>query len=144
MNAWDYFDNFAGAARRAGARDAEEVAAVACRKLWEKERRGTIAPWLRRIVLNGCLIDALRKQAREALVLVPAVHRPVEVEDLAFRESLYSALQRMPERMRQAWVLVNLRGLTHREAAEALGVSQPRITRLAEAARLRLVEEVVA
>lgn len=45
-------------------------------------------------------------------------------------------------RRAQAWMLVNLRGLTHQEAAEVLGVSQQRVSLANEQARATIEKEL--
>jgi RNA polymerase sigma factor (sigma-70 family) len=52
------------------------------------------------------------------------------------------ALHTMPDDARDAYILTELRGLTERDAAEMLGVSQPTIHRRAEAARNFIREEI--
>lgn len=53
-------------------------------------------------------------------------------------------LRAMPTRWAEAWVLVNLRGLTHQEAADVLGVTQQRVSYVNESARRALVKELLA
>lgn len=58
------------------------------------------------------------------------------------RVDLIRALDALPADERQAFALTELRGLTEREAASLLGVSQKTVNRRAEKARLTLREEL--
>jgi RNA polymerase sigma factor (sigma-70 family) len=60
------------------------------------------------------------------------------LDNLALRD----AIRRLPPRPARAWSLVNLCGLTHREAAARLGISQQRVSVLNESARRALEKEL--
>lgn len=68
-----------------------------------------------------------------------------EYQNCILARGLYdtiTALRRTHPRWSDSWVLVNLRGLTHREAAEILGVTQQRVTAANESARRVLEKEL--
>ena len=56
--------------------------------------------------------------------------------------ALRDAIRRLPARQAKTWTLVNVCGLTHREAARVLGVSQPRVSVVNECARRTLMKEL--
>lgn len=59
---------------------------------------------------------------------------------LGLAENLYDGLAAVTELDRQAWILTEMRGLTHREAAPLLGVDHTTVHRRAERARTNLKE----
>jgi RNA polymerase sigma factor (sigma-70 family) len=66
------------------------------------------------------------------------------IEDAMFRADFMAGLKRLPEETRAAFYWTAVRGLTERETAEALGVSQQMINRRIEAARLFLRDWLLA
>lgn len=108
--------------------DAEDLAqdtmVSALRSMHQIRRPERVGPWLRRIALNRWL--RIREERRVVLLgeslaaMAPAVPDPgpSEVERLAFE----GALQRLPEQLRDAFVLVRIEGLKYREAAQLLEV----------------------
>jgi RNA polymerase sigma-70 factor, ECF subfamily len=98
-------------------------------------RGGGFAPWLFRIAANE-LADHYRRQVRarsdRGQFAMARLHSAATVDDLERVEdgprpvdSLLTALGRLPIRYQEAISLRYLAGLTHEEAAAAMGVSKP-------------------
>lgn len=110
--------------------EAEDIAQDVCIKLARAVRqfRGDAAfsSWLYRIVLNA-VRDRQRAVSKEReRVAAYAAHALVEAQpDMAdeLGEWLWDAVARLPERQRDAVLLVHGEGMSHDKAAEVLGVS---------------------
>jgi DNA-directed RNA polymerase specialized sigma24 family protein len=137
-----------------GVRDAQGVAGETMARLWQKQRDGlTVTDSVEGLVLNGFIIDALRREKNETPAPAaldpdrepyPPLPRPVPGLDASlFARSLRESLLAMPRVQAVCWALVNLCGLTHAEAALILRVSRQRVTTAAEEARLRLMKDVI-
>lgn len=119
VTAWRKLDSFRG--------DAEFstwLHRVAVNTVLGHQRRN--AGWLRRVVSGA---DALPE---------PELHeRPDQARDLE------QAISRLPERARQVFVLIDVEGLGHREAADVLGIAEG--TSKAQLSRARsLLREMLA
>ncbi len=125
---------------------------VLARKASAIARREQLASWLygvaRHIALDA-RARVIRQQAKEKrLVSMLPVERPEEIETSELRASLDEELARLPERYRAAIVLCELEGLTRRQAAGRLGVSEgtlsSRLARAKEQLRGRLTRRGLA
>ena len=114
------------------ARDAVQEAFI---DLWRRRRSwvpsGSPRSYLYRVVRHQLLDEQRRKKVRESWAarerLRPPSSPPDPGEVLAgtrAEEAFAGAVSSLPPRRRDAFSLVVLRGLTHREAAEALDVSE--------------------
>jgi len=129
-------------ARSRGVNDPEEVADRVAVRLWTRLAAGDdVNRRLEGLVLHGQITDALRSQDRVLVTSRPLPPGPIPVPDLddalfasALRETLISTY---PVEAK-AWALTNINGLTQREAATELGISQQRVAVLAERCRQRL------
>lgn len=112
--------------------EAEDVAQEAFLRIWKQASRwrpgeAKFDTWLHRVALNLCY-DRLRRR-REVVTDQPpdqadpgpAPDRGLEAQDVAARVS--HALQRLPERQREAIVLCHYQELGNIEAAAVMGVS---------------------
>lgn len=115
--------------------DAEDAASEAFLELsqhWEV----SAALLTRRAQLRA--IDLLRRGE------APSLGRDDALYTTELRVDLTRAIGTLPCREREAFALTELRGLTEREAALQLGISQPTVHRLVEAARTLLRQELTA
>jgi RNA polymerase sigma-70 factor (ECF subfamily) len=86
----------------------------------------SVSTWLYRILLNACY-DQLRGRRRRAESPLPesdAGSFPAPRQDHPLRLAIESALSRLPERERAAFLLCEVEGFSHREAADILEVPE--------------------
>jgi len=85
----------------------------------------SVATWLYRILVNACY-DQLRSRRRRAEAPLPdsVGDAPARDRDTPLRLSIESALGALPERERTAFLLCEVEGFSHREAAEILDVPE--------------------
>ncbi len=123
---------FAHAHRMLGiAAEAEDITQEALLRLWRiapEWRRGEarVTTWLYRVVANLCT-DRLRRMRGVALDMVPEpeddqVSAPERLQDQSRAAALQAALNRLPDRQRQAVILRHLEGLANPEIADIMGV----------------------
>ncbi|HZF07648.1 MAG TPA: RNA polymerase sigma factor [Thermoanaerobaculia bacterium] len=124
------------------ARDAvQEVFLKAFRKAGAFRPRGQVYTWLYRIAVNHCLNRLRRRrlvrftrlgapaetERPEAAELDPPDGAPSPEEALAARRrwaATRRAIERLPANQRAVLVLIRFEGLSYREAAEALGITE--------------------
>ena len=95
--------------------------------------------WLYRIALNLCLNWQKRNQRREQLHKEWAQQdREQSAEDGGRAQQIQEALMKLPPKQRAAVVLTIYDGLTHAEAAAALGCSETTVSWRVFAARSKL------
>ena len=132
---------------------AEEAAQEVFLKLYRAratyQAKSRFSTFLYRIATNHCL--NLRALADQRLVDTSAEQDLLVSEDLdqhqglahkRLRLSLNRALGRLPERQRAALLLVHYEGLSYREAAESIDVSEPAVKSLIHRARAALMLEL--
>jgi len=131
----------------ADASEAEDVAQEVMLRLWRTAGElevgsGGIGPWLRRVASN-LAIDKWRAARRvEPRAEVPEEDVPagqleaLEGQDLARR--VEDAIAKLPERQRLALILFHFDGLSQREVAEQLAISEDALESLLARARRRL------
>lgn len=85
--------------------------------------RGTskFSTWLFRITRN-CAVDAIRRRERERRRDRAAAPEPEPVRDPSLRTAIDQAVEGLPSDLREAFVLIEVLGLSYREAAVVLGV----------------------
>ena len=139
----------AGIARRMLGDDseAEDVTQEAFLKLWRlgaglKIDQNGVGPWLRRVVSN-LAIDRIRSKRRVTVTdevpevpEAPSQLKDLEGEELAARVDL--ALQELPERQRLALTLFHFEGLSQREVATSMDISDEAVESLLARARRKL------
>lgn len=84
---------------------------------------------------------ARREYAEEQAEILHGTAIP-NIETAIFRADFDRAFRRLPRLNAEAFALIELRGLTERETAQILGVSQSTAHRRCEAARSLLAEEL--
>lgn len=112
--------------------EAEDVAQEAMLRLWKiapewRQSEAKVSTWLFRVVSNLCT-DRLRKRRGVGLdeVAEPeddGMSAEARIQNNARAEALETALQRLPERQRQAVVLRHLEGWANPEIAEVMEIS---------------------
>jgi RNA polymerase sigma-70 factor, ECF subfamily len=113
--------------------DAEDVVQEVFVRLWTRNQTvkdpTTVRAWLYTLV-HHIAVDERRKRAvrarwRDAVPVDDASARtPLQlVEDAQIGELIDDAIQQLPERRREVFVLAHLHGLTYREVSEVLGIS---------------------
>lgn len=100
-------------------------------------------PWLMRIVANAAIDRRRRRAVRDTSELDEGLAGggplpDVEVDRLALRQRLATALDKLPQRYRVALVLFDVEGYTQAEIAEILGVAPGTVRSAVFHARRRL------
>lgn len=126
---------FAHAARMLGAdrAEAEDVTQEALLKLWRiapdwRAGEAQVTTWLYRVTANLC-IDRMRRRRRAGPAL-DAIPEPEDdspsaaqaMQDRARAEALQGALDKLPERQRQAVILRHIEGLANPEIAQIMDI----------------------
>lgn len=133
------------------AAEAEDVAQEALIRIANNldgfEGRSAFRSWAFGIALN-CARDLGRAKARRARVIEQAaVHARIDAEggageDEAMEDELWAAVRRLPEAQRDAVLLVHVEGLSHGEAAKALGCAEATVSWRLFAARRKLKSDL--
>ncbi|MDP4026018.1 sigma-70 family RNA polymerase sigma factor [Methylobacterium sp. NEAU 140] len=137
--------------RMTGSRhDAEDIAQEVCCALVTRiagyRGEATVATWLTGIVINACR-DHHRRRAtlgrlKDGLAVLVGLAPGPDGRDLHRRAWLAGALARLDAPLRETVVLVGGEGLTHAEAAAALGLAESTVSwRLHEARRILKTHE---
>ncbi|UCC74045.1 MAG: RNA polymerase sigma-70 factor [Gemmatimonadota bacterium] len=116
-----------------GSRDAaEDVAQDTFVRLWERREawklEGSVRALLFRMARNLSLDELRRRSAREGTLRValdaPSLRSPDrDLESYEFRALIVKAVDSLPPRRRQVFILVRHYGLSYREAADVLDLS---------------------
>ena len=134
------------AAWELGDRDAaRDVVQEAFIYLWRQRHSwggsGSPRAYVYRIVRNQLLDEHRRRRVRSAWAAREAVRpqpAPATPEDMLAasrtQDAFLQAISSLPTRRRQAFSLVALRGLSHREAAEVLDISEQTVANQVSAA----------
>lgn len=103
---------------------AEDVTQEAFLHAYSSLRRfrgqSSFSTWLYRITRN-CAVDAIRRSARQRR-LTQELTPPSPIPDPSLRAAISSAIDSLPSDLREAFVLIEVFGLSYREAATVLGV----------------------
>ncbi len=123
--------------------EAEEIAQDSFLKLWKQAKnwqpeRALIATWLRRVASNLC-IDRLRQRRTVALdpqddqLVAPTQQRDLEDKHLALRVN--QALTLLPDRQKLALTLCHYQGMSQKQAAQVMEISEHALESLLSRAR---------
>ncbi|ODT77559.1 MAG: RNA polymerase subunit sigma-70 [Pelagibacterium sp. SCN 64-44] len=116
--------------------DAEDVAQDVCIKLGQAiggfDGRSAFSSWLYRITLNA-VRDMQRAGRRRSLKAdayaeVAPGNAPAEQEAAATQGQIWAAVRDLPERQRDAVLLVYAEDLSHAAAAEIMGIREPTVS----------------
>ncbi len=111
--------------------EAEDTMIEAFMKIFEKltqfRNEGSFEGWLKRIVVNQCLVKlrkksmlfvSVEKHCNENLQPLEEIHSNLNVEDLLV------CLQKLPDGYRTVFNLYAIEGYSHQEIAQMLGISE--------------------
>ncbi|MCW5721415.1 MAG: RNA polymerase sigma factor [Devosia sp.] len=126
--------------------DAEDIAQEVCVKLGAAlagfDRRSAFSSWVYRITLNAVRdwqrAGARRGRYAQSLAEISPTDQPPEQEAAATSAQLWAAVRRLPEKQRDAVLLVYAEELSHAEAADIMGVAEATISFHVHAARKSL------
>jgi len=116
--------------------DAEDVAQDVCVKLGSVlasfDGRSAFSSWLYRVTLNA-VRDMQRASSRrgrytDALAQVSPEDAPADQEDAATASQLWAAVRRLPEKQRDAVLLVYAEDMSHAEAGEVIGCKEATVS----------------
>lgn len=130
--------------------DAEDVVQDVCCALVDRiagfRGESRVSTWLTGILVNACRDHIRRRSAarrlRDRFAVVVGLAPLPDGRDLFVATWLASGLARLPAALREAFVLVAAEGLSHAEAAAALGVAEGTISARMHEARRRLRVEL--
>lgn len=116
--------------------DAEDIAQDVCVKLGQAigqfDGRSAFSSWLYRITLNAVrdMQRASNRRGRyvDALALVSPDDAPADQEDAATAGQLWSAVRALPEKQRDAVLLVYAEEMSHAEAGEIMGCKEATVS----------------
>ena len=112
--------------------DAEDVTQTVCMRLPEAIRsfdgRAAFTSWLYRVTLNAVrdLQRSRQRQGRlaDAVAVLAEDSRPPEQEDALHVADIWRAVRALPEKQRDAVMLVHAEGLSQAEAARIMGCKE--------------------
>jgi RNA polymerase sigma factor (sigma-70 family) len=116
--------------------DAEDIAQDVCVKLGSAiagfDGRSAFSSWVYRITLNA-VRDMQRAGKRrgkyaDAYAEVTPEDQPAEQEEAATNRQLWSAVRRLPEKQRDAVLLVYAEELSHAAAADIMGIKEATVS----------------
>ena len=128
--------------------DAEDVAQDVCVKLATAissfDGRSSFSTWVHRITVNA-VNDLMRASSRkrrrdEGMAQEVEGIAPAHQEAAVANAQLWSAVRRLPERQRDAVLLVHAEDLSHAEAAAIMGIAEATVSVHLHAARKSLRE----
>ena len=99
----------------------QEAFIHAYRSLGRFRGRSKFSTWLFRITRN-CAVDAIRRRERQRRRDLASAPEPELGTDPSLRASIDQAIERLPLELREAFVLIEVIGLSYREAGVVLGV----------------------
>jgi RNA polymerase sigma factor (sigma-70 family) len=118
------------------AHDAEDVAQDVCVRLGEAlgsfDGRSAFSSWVYRITLNmvrdGQRAGRRRNTHADAYAEIAPTEEPASQEEDATNRELWCAVRRLPEKQRDAVLLVYAEDLSHAEAAAIMGIKEATVS----------------
>ncbi len=137
----------------------QETFIKAYKALPKFDGRAKISTWLYRIATNEALMFLRRKRPETISVEVPQEQeteqeiRPIEIVDWCClpegelmsdeaRRFLDQSVEELPERLKTTFILRDIEGLSTKEAADVLGISETAVKTRLHRARLQLRESL--
>ena len=116
--------------------DAEDIAQVVCVKLGRAiagfDGRSAFSSWVYRITLNAVrdMQRAGKRRGRyaDAYAEISPEDQPAEQEEAATSSQLWAAVRQLPEKQRDAVLLVYAEELSHAAAAEIMGIREATVS----------------
>lgn len=108
---------------------AEDIMVHAFYKIFSKidsfNNKGSFEGWMKRIVINECLMELRKKKSQYLTVAIEDMNHEPEVawQDSLEYEELLALLNHLPDGYRTVFNLYVIEGYKHKEIAEQLGVS---------------------
>jgi RNA polymerase sigma-70 factor, ECF subfamily len=99
----------------------QEAFIHAYRSLGRFRGQSKFSTWLFRITRN-CAVDAIRRRERQRRRDQAAAPEAEPAPDHSLRAAIDQAIERLPPELREAFVLIEIMGLSYRESAVVLGV----------------------
>ena len=109
--------------------EAEDAVAEAFIKIYTKIKsfkdKGSFEGWMKRIVVNECLMMLRRKKKQHLYIPLEDVEIQIDPEVIAkmSAEEILDVIRELPDGYRTVFNLYEIDGLKHREVAEELGIS---------------------
>lgn len=130
--------------------DAEDIAQDVCVKLGQAIRsfKGTSAfsSWLYRVTLNAVRdFQRARKRRTEniaAMALVSETEYVPDMETEMTHDQLWLAVRKLPDKQRDAMLLIYAEDMSHREAADVMDCAESTVSWHVHEAKKRLKEEL--
>jgi RNA polymerase sigma-70 factor (ECF subfamily) len=119
----------------------QEAFIHAFRSLGRFRGQSKFSTWLFRITRN-CAVDAIRRRERQRRRDQAPEEGPVE--DFTLRATLTQAIDGLPAELREPFVLIEVFGLSYREASGVLGVLQGTLKSRMHRARQLLIRALEA
>jgi RNA polymerase sigma-70 factor (ECF subfamily) len=126
--------------------DAEDITQEICLGLAAKiikfEGRSRFSTWLYTVAINACRDHERRRRKIKSLEetsMICTAHRMADFEDSEIKEKwLYEAINSLEVQLKETVLLVLAEELSHREAAEILGIAESTVSWRMHEARKRL------
>jgi RNA polymerase sigma-70 factor (ECF subfamily) len=121
----------------------QEAFIHAFRSLGRFRGQSKFSTWLFRITRN-CAVDAIRRRERQRRRDQAVIPEDAPAEDLTLRATLTQAIDELPVELREPFVLIEVFGLSYREASGILGVLQGTLKSRMHRARQLLIHAIEA
>jgi RNA polymerase sigma-70 factor, ECF subfamily len=121
----------------------QEAFIHAFRSLGRFRGQSKFSTWLFRITRN-CAVDAIRRRERQRRRDQAMIPEDAPVEDLTLRATLTQAIDGLPVELREPFVLIEVFGLSYREASGILSVLQGTLKSRMHRARQLLIRALEA
>ncbi len=129
--------------------DAEEVSQDVFTKVWRSaagfKAESQVTTWLYRITVNTSLTALKKRQKRNIFGMIHPGHDPpdfyhpeAKLEEQEENKTLFSAIYRLPDRQKTAFVLSYVEELPRQQVAEVMGLSLKAIEGLLMRAKKKL------
>ncbi|MCH2037992.1 MAG: RNA polymerase sigma factor [Rickettsiales bacterium] len=124
--------------------NAQEVLLKITRKLDRFDKRATFKSWVYRITINNAkdMLRSRNKHQKDELFEDQAVSEQANGEHELIAKQLMQEIHKLPEKLRDALLLVCGEGMSHRDAAEILDCGEATVSWRIHKARKRLKQNL--